>query len=111
MCVENTDLGEDSYESASEFKKNAAVPVIQSEPVDHESSTGMYKVTIIAKHSRYEKLKNALNDLGVTGMTVTQVMNTDSLNARCLCAAVHLMVQEILSHFKYALITLYSIQA
>ena len=34
----------------------------------------MYKVTIIAKHSRYEKLKNALNDLGVTGMTVTQVM-------------------------------------
>ncbi|MBR1899613.1 MAG: adenylate cyclase, partial [Lachnospiraceae bacterium] len=71
---ENTDLGEDSYESASEFKKNAAVPVIQSEPVDHESSTGMYKVAIIAKHSRYEKLKNALNDLGVTGMTVTQVM-------------------------------------
>ena len=71
---ENTDLGEDSYESASDFKKNAAVPVIQSEPVDHESSTGMYKVTIIAKHSRYEKLKNALNDLGVTGMTVTQVM-------------------------------------
>ena len=71
---ENTDLGEDSYENASEFKKNAAVPVVQSEPVDHDSATGMYKVTIIAKHSRYEKLKNALNDLGVTGMTVTQVM-------------------------------------
>ena len=34
----------------------------------------MHKVVIIAKLSRYEKLKNALNSLGVTGMTVTQVM-------------------------------------
>ena len=33
-----------------------------------------HKVVIIAKLSRYEKLKNALNTLGVTGMTVTQVM-------------------------------------
>ena len=35
---------------------------------------GIHKVVIIAKLSRYEKLKTALNDLGVTGMTVTQVM-------------------------------------
>ena len=41
-------------------------------PVDAE--TGIHKVVIIAKLSRYEKLKNALNTLGVTGMTVTQVM-------------------------------------
>ncbi|MBQ2705556.1 MAG: P-II family nitrogen regulator [Agathobacter sp.] len=34
----------------------------------------MYKVSIIAKLSRYEKVKTALNELGVTGMTVTQVM-------------------------------------
>ena len=34
----------------------------------------MYKVVVVAKLSRYEKLKNALNMLGVTGMTVTQVM-------------------------------------
>lgn len=39
-----------------------------------ESGTGMYKVAIIAKLSRFDKLKKALNDLGVTGMTVTQVM-------------------------------------
>ena len=32
------------------------------------------KVAIIARLSRYERLKNALNELGVTGMTVTQVM-------------------------------------
>ncbi len=37
-------------------------------------TTGMYKVAIIAKLSRFEKLKKALNELGVTGMTVTQVM-------------------------------------
>ncbi|MCM1102396.1 MAG: P-II family nitrogen regulator [Clostridium sp.] len=34
----------------------------------------MHKVVIITKLSRYEKLRKALNDLGVTGMTMTQVM-------------------------------------
>ncbi len=37
-------------------------------------SSGIYKVAVIAKLSRYDKLKKAMNDLGVTGMTVTQVM-------------------------------------
>ena len=36
--------------------------------------TGMHKVSIIAKLSKFDQLKTALNDLGVTGMTVTQVM-------------------------------------
>ena len=34
----------------------------------------MHKVSIIARLSRFDTLKKALNDLGVTGMTVTQVM-------------------------------------
>ena len=34
----------------------------------------MHKVVIIAKLSKYDRLKSALNNLGVTGMTVTQVM-------------------------------------
>ena len=68
---ENTDLGTPEYEAASEFKKNASVPVVAA-PV--EQSTGMYKVVIIAKQARYEVLKDALNKIGVTGMTVTQVM-------------------------------------
>ena len=34
----------------------------------------MHKIVIIAKLSRYDHLKKAMNDLGVTGMTVTQVM-------------------------------------
>ena len=67
---ENTELGEESYERASEVQKAVSVPV--AGPVDAE--TGIHKVVIIAKLSRYEKLKTALNNLGVTGMTVTQVM-------------------------------------
>ncbi len=68
---ENTDLGETEYDKASELKKNMAVPVMEA-PV--AVNTGMHKVVIIAKLSRYEHLKTAMNDLGVTGMTVTQVM-------------------------------------
>ncbi len=68
---ENTDLGVSDYESASEVQKHASVPVV-SAPVRTES--GIHKVVIIAKLSRYDKLRKAMNDLGVTGMTVTQVM-------------------------------------
>ena len=39
-----------------------------------ETDTGIYKVVIIARLSRYDRLRKALNDLGVTGMTATQVM-------------------------------------
>ncbi|MDO4203620.1 MAG: P-II family nitrogen regulator [Selenomonadaceae bacterium] len=34
----------------------------------------MYKVVIITKQERIERLKKSMNNLGVTGMTVTQVM-------------------------------------
>ncbi len=67
---ENTDLGTEDYEAASTAQKDAAVKVAAPVP----SSTGIYKVSIIAKLSRYDHLKKAMNDLGVTGMTVTQVM-------------------------------------
>jgi len=68
---ENTSLGTDDYEKASNVQKDAAVPVIAECPA---AGAGMYKVVIIAKLSRYDHLKKAMNDLGVTGMTVTQVM-------------------------------------
>ena len=68
---ENTDLGTDDYSVASAVQKNAAVKVVK---VPESLATGIYKVVIIAKLSRYEKVKKALNELGVTGMTVTQVM-------------------------------------
>ena len=67
---ENTNLGTDDYKAASDAQKNAAVKVVKAPAAD----TGMYKVVIISKLSRYDKLRKAMNDLGVTGMTVTQVM-------------------------------------
>ena len=66
---ENTSLGTEDYEEASEAKKNAAVPVVNPLP-----ESGINNVVIIAKLSKYDALKKAMNDLGVTGMTVTQVM-------------------------------------
>ena len=70
---ENTDLGAADYESASAAQKNAAVKVVQMPDVA-AAVTGIYKVVVIAKLSRYEKVKKVMNELGVTGMTVTQVM-------------------------------------
>ena len=67
----NTSLGTESYENASAAVKNASVKVVTA-PVSLD--TGIHKVVIIAKLSRYDYLKKAMNDLGVTGMTVTQVM-------------------------------------
>lgn len=68
---ENTDLGVSDYDKASDTQKAAAVKVVApAAAVD----TGIYKVSIITKLASFEKLKKALNDLGVTGMTMTQVM-------------------------------------
>ena len=67
----NTSLGSDSYKAASPAAKNASVKVVTA-PVSLD--TGIHKIVIIAKLSRYDYLKKAMNDLGVTGMTVTQVM-------------------------------------
>lgn len=68
---ENTNLGTPEYAEASEVQRDAAVKVVSTVPKD---ATGMYKVVVIAKLSRYDKLRKAMNELGVTGMTVTQVM-------------------------------------
>ena len=82
---ENTNLGTDSYQEASQAKRDAAVPVIRQDAgalkgvgadvnIMPEIQTGISKVVIIAKLSRYDRLRKTMNDLGVTGMTVTQVM-------------------------------------
>ncbi len=70
---ENTNVGISDYESASEEKKAASVKVVNN-AVTGVMDTGMYKVVIIAKLSSYDKLRKSMNDLGVTGMTATQVM-------------------------------------
>ena len=76
---ENTDLGESDYEKAGSFKVDRAIPVVAtSSETDANGvpifNTGMHKVSVIAKLARFDALKKALNELGVTGMTVTQVM-------------------------------------
>ncbi len=68
---ENTDLGESDYDAASAAQRDAAVQVIETPSY---TPSGIYRVDIIAKQSRYEELRQAMNDLGVSGMTVTQVM-------------------------------------
>ena len=67
---ENTNLGIEDYNAPSSVLRNASVKTEQV-PL---SSSGIYKVVIIAKLARYDMLKKAMNDIGVTGMTVTQVM-------------------------------------
>ncbi|MBQ1801709.1 MAG: ammonium transporter [Lachnobacterium sp.] len=62
---ENTDLGATIAENNN---------VVVGEENIATNGTGMYKVVIISKLSRYDKIKRAMNNLGVTGMTVTQVM-------------------------------------
>ena len=72
---ENTDLGEDDYSKASEGQINAAVKVVNKKTVvDGIYDTGMHKVSIICRLAKFDALKTALNDLGVTGITLTQVM-------------------------------------
>ena len=55
--------------------RKAAVPVENVSAVTAGTSldSGMHKVVIITKLSRYDKIKRALNALGITGITVTQV--------------------------------------
>ncbi len=70
---ENTDLGTQEYDSASQTLKDTAVPVVDhSLPETFHSN--IHKVVIISKLTRYDQLKKAMNKIGVTGMTVTQVM-------------------------------------
>ncbi len=52
-----------------------AVPVVlatEKKPVS--SDVKMTKVTVITRQSRFDALKTAMEDIGITGMTVTQVL-------------------------------------
>ena len=58
-----------------------AVPVDDAVPVQVKtpeapvaSDTNLTKITIVAKQSKFDELKDALSQIGVTGMTVTNVL-------------------------------------
>jgi Amt family ammonium transporter len=63
---------DDEIEVFGSEKMETAVPAV----VKSSAATGnkITKVEIIAKQSKLEKLKRAMNDVGVMGMTVTQVL-------------------------------------
>ncbi len=58
----------------------AAVPVVEMTPAtspkpEREPGAPKFtKIEIITKQSRFEALKTAMNEIGITGMTVTQVL-------------------------------------
>ena len=84
---ENTNLGTDEYEEASEAKKNAAVPVIRQEAAGIPGlDTGIHKVVIIARLSRYDTLRRAMNELGVTSWAAAfrKAPETDTAGSRSM---------------------------
>ena len=66
----STGDSKDKVQEEEEIKA-AAIPAVK---VSTAKGTGIHEVIIIARLVKFEELKKALNDLGVTGMTVTQVM-------------------------------------
>ena len=55
---------------------SAAVPVElkESAPVASDTTVKFTKVEIVCKQSRFDLLKTAMNNIGITGMTVTHVL-------------------------------------
>ncbi len=66
-------LGGESASSSAEVK----VPVEKAVPVARATSrpdAKFHMVTIITRQSKFDELKSAMNDINVTGMTVTNVL-------------------------------------
>ncbi|MEL7569767.1 MAG: P-II family nitrogen regulator, partial [Eubacteriaceae bacterium] len=67
---------ESTYDDSGEKAPiEVAVPVEYKKPKEtFGSDTKLTKVEIITRPEKFEDLKDAMNEIGVTGMTVTQVM-------------------------------------
>lgn len=61
------------YEVIGSEKVETAVPAVVKS-LDVPEGKKITKVEILMKQERFEKLKKAMNEIGVTGMTVTQVL-------------------------------------
>jgi len=93
--IAGLDISEHNYVASSadyipsfqktDYLKTNPIPVMKesSVPILHTSTESMdplldgihiSKVEIICKQNRFEALKNGLNEIGVTGITVTQVL-------------------------------------
>lgn len=67
-----TKAGEKAAKAAVPAPVRDAVPVTKIST--EGSKSGIHKVVIVAKQSKIEALKDAMNAIGVTGMTVTNVV-------------------------------------
>ncbi len=71
-------MGSVPAEVSGDVPVDAAIPVTVTKRADIENdpdAKNKYtKVSIVCKQSRFESLKSALNEIGVTGITVTQVL-------------------------------------
>ena len=71
VSVLGTGLGEAQAQEHVAATPAEAIPVTK---VSTEGSTAsMHKVVILTRQSRFEALKNAMSEIGVTGMTLTNV--------------------------------------
>ena len=75
----HVELSTSGKEKEVETVKMGSAPVEAAVPVAYKSAkpsdgTKMSKVVILAKQEKFEVLKHAMSDIGVTGMTVTNVL-------------------------------------
>lgn len=61
--------------SGTAVPPDMAIPVqIDSQKREHMDKAELTKIVILTRQSKFEALKEAMNEIGVTGMTVTQVL-------------------------------------
>ncbi len=73
-AVESVDYGYDGALAVTGDVPVAEAVPVKKEPVFNDGSPKFTKVEIICKEPRFEALKNAMMDIGITGMTVTHVL-------------------------------------
>lgn len=66
------DADEDIVAMGTESVENSVPALVKTSGIDSDKK--ITKVEIVMKQERFEKLKKAMNEIGVTGMTVTQVL-------------------------------------
>jgi len=71
MVVSQEDLRE-AQEAGVAIPESAAVPVTYADPAPGDRK--FTKIVIVTRQTKFEVLKNAMNRIGVTGMTVVNVM-------------------------------------
>lgn len=73
-AVENLDYGYENAVAVSGDTPLAEAIPVKKVPAYDDSTPKFTKIEIICKESRFETLKSALMDIGITGMTVSHVL-------------------------------------